>query len=65
MISSLARSLVRAGLIDEYRLLVHPVVLGGGLPLFSELKTPVDLKLESSTPFRSGAVANVYRPAHE
>jgi dihydrofolate reductase len=60
-----ARSLVRSGLIDEYRLLVHPVVLGRGLPLFTELKTPMDLRLERSTAFKSGIVANVYRPVYE
>jgi dihydrofolate reductase len=40
-----ARSLVESGLVDEYRLLVHPVALGRGQPLFSELATPIDLKL--------------------
>ena len=63
--ASFARSLVRSGLIDEYRLLVHPVVLGRGLPLFTELKTRVYLNLESSTPFRTGALANVYRPIRD
>jgi len=32
-----ARSLAAAGLIDEYKLLVHPIALGKGLPLFSAL----------------------------
>lgn len=58
-----ARSLVKQGLIDEYHLMVHPVALGRGLPLFSELAQPVDLKLVSSTPFDSGAMAQIYRPA--
>jgi dihydrofolate reductase len=58
-----AQSLVKEGLIDEYHLIVHPVVLGQGLPLFSQLVRPVDLKLVSSTPFDSGAVAQIYRPA--
>jgi len=57
-----AQSLVASGLIDEYRLGIHPVVLGQGLPLFSELRSPVDLRLVSMTPFRSGVVAAVYRP---
>jgi dihydrofolate reductase len=61
--ASFARSLVRHGLVDEYHLLVHPVALGRGLPLFSELEKPLDLKLVSATAFDSGAVAHIYRPA--
>ncbi len=56
-----ARSLVKAGLVDEYHLLVHPVVLGRGLPIFTELPEPLRLELLASTPFKSGAVAQVYR----
>lgn len=58
-----AQSLAAAGLIDEYRLVIHPVVLGRGQPLFSELRSPVDLRLISTTPFSSGVVAVVYQPA--
>ena len=58
-----AQSLVASGLIDEYRLGIHPVVLGRGQPLFSALRSPVDLRLVSMTPFASGAVAAVYQPA--
>jgi dihydrofolate reductase len=58
-----AQSLVASGLIDEYRLAIHPVVLGAGQPLFSKLRSPVDLRLISATPFSSGVVATVYQPA--
>ncbi len=58
-----AQSLVASGLIDEYRMVIHPVALGCGLPLFSELRSPVDLRLISATPFSSGVVAAVYQPA--
>jgi dihydrofolate reductase len=58
-----ARSLVASGLIDEYRLVIHPVVLGRGQPLFAGLRSPVDLGLISATPFGSGVVAAVYQPA--
>jgi dihydrofolate reductase len=57
-----ARSLIGTGLIDEYRLLVHPVVLGQGLPIFSDLRRPLDLALIESISFKSGAVAQIYRP---
>lgn len=60
--ASFAQSLVKDGLIDEYHLIVHPVALGQGLPLFSQLARPADLKLVNSTPFDSGAVAQIYRP---
>jgi dihydrofolate reductase len=58
-----ARSLVASGLIDEYQLLVHPVALGRGLALFSDLPKPLLLALVSTTRFKGGAVAHVFRPA--
>lgn len=57
-----ARSLAREGLVDEYRLLTHPVALGRGLPLFSDLPSAVDMELLNATVFRTGAVAYVCRP---
>jgi dihydrofolate reductase len=58
-----AQSLAASGLIDEYRLVVHPVALGAGLPLFSGLPKRLDLELRGTTLFRSGIAAHVYRPA--
>jgi len=58
-----AQSLVAAGLIDEYRLIVHPVALGRGLPLFSGLPRPLTLRLVSRVSFGSGVVGEVYRVA--
>jgi len=58
-----AQSLIAAGLIDEYRLALHPVALGQGKPLFCDLRNPFDLQLISMTPFRSGVVGVVYQPA--
>lgn len=57
-----AQSLAASDLIDEYRLVVHPVALGSGLPLFAQLPKPLHLELRATTLFRSGAVAQVYRP---
>ena len=58
-----AQSLIASGLVDEYRLGIHPVVLGQGQPLFSGLRSPVDLRLISSTSFDLGVVVAIYRPA--
>lgn len=60
-----ARDLVRHRLIDEYRLLVHPVFLGRGLPLFSTLEKPLYLKLVSSTILFTGIIANIYKPVKQ
>ncbi|MDP3492113.1 MAG: dihydrofolate reductase family protein [Hyphomonadaceae bacterium] len=60
---SFARSLVARGLVDQFVLGIHPIALGKGLPLFSDLAAPRPLKLVSSTAFPGGAVAQVYRPA--
>ncbi len=59
--TSFVQSLVHTGLIDEFWLAIHPVALGRGFHLFSELKAPLDLKLESSVSFEVGTLANVYR----
>jgi dihydrofolate reductase len=56
-----AQSLVAHDLIDEYRLLVHPVVLGQGLPLFSSLAVPRNLTRVETAVFGGGAIATVYR----
>lgn len=63
--AAFARSLVRFGLVDEYRLVIHPVALGTGRPLFSDLQQPMNLELVSVSPFRGGVVAQVYRPIRE
>ncbi|MDZ4777170.1 MAG: dihydrofolate reductase family protein [Alphaproteobacteria bacterium] len=57
-----ARSLVAHGLVDQLMLGVHPVALGKGVALFSELTAPMPLKLVSSRAFPGGAVAQIYRP---
>jgi dihydrofolate reductase len=59
--ASFARSLVAQGLVDQLALIVAPVALGKGLPLFSELAAPTPLKLMSSKAFPGGAVAQIYR----
>jgi dihydrofolate reductase len=61
--ASFIQSLVATGLIDEYRLLTHPVALGKGLPLFSALQVPLNLILVSTTVLGSGCVAHVYLPS--
>lgn len=58
---SFARSLVAAGLVDQFALIVAPVALGKGLPLFSDLAAPTPLKLMNSKAFPGGAVAQIYR----
>ena len=53
----LARSLVTTGLIDEYRLVIHPVVLGAGERIFD---APLTIEPMSTTVFSGGAVAHVF-----
>ena len=52
-----ARSLVATGLIDEYRLVIHPVVLGAGERIFN---APLTIESMSTTVFSGGAVAHVF-----
>jgi dihydrofolate reductase len=52
----LASALARLGLIDEYRLVVSPVLVGGGKPYLAPLGHPVSLRLVETRSFRCGAV---------
>jgi dihydrofolate reductase len=63
--AQLAQALLPAGLVDEYWLLVHPVVRGRGQRLFPEASTPVSLKLVESQPFSTGVLLLRYQPAPE
>jgi dihydrofolate reductase len=58
--ADLAATFRRLDLIDEYRLYVHPVVLGGGRPLFPESGQTTDLRLLDIQRFGSGVVALQY-----
>jgi dihydrofolate reductase len=60
--ADLASTLTNLGLIDEYRVMVNPVVLGGGRPLFKGIKDRLYLKLVSTKVFRSGNVLLCYQP---
>lgn len=57
-----ARALIATGEIDEYRLLVHPIALGNGLPIFSDLASALTLELVDQRTFPVGAIALTYRP---
>ncbi len=56
----LVHSLMGMGLIDEFRIIVHPVVIGGGTPLFQD-KSALEIALVESETFDSGAVYLRYR----
>jgi dihydrofolate reductase len=54
------RSLVATGLVDEYHLNTHPIVLGKGLPIFTDVESAMDMELLETKSFPGGIVARVY-----
>jgi dihydrofolate reductase len=60
--AGIIKTFVKWGLIDVYRISVHPIALGNGKPLFENLQTPLNLKLVKTNNFRSGVVQLVYEP---
>ncbi len=61
--SNLCVSFIQAGLVDEFRIMVNPVVLGKGHALFAGLQEKLDLKLIRARPFESGNVLLSYHKA--
>jgi dihydrofolate reductase len=61
--ATLVRSLLRDGLLDELRLLVHPIVVGTGTRLFEDEQEPIPLKLIESETFSTGVLYLTYGPA--
>ena len=53
---TLASAFIERGLVDEYGLIVHPVILGSGVPLLPALRHPIGLRLLGTRTFGSGAV---------
>jgi dihydrofolate reductase len=60
--SELCDALLRAGLVDEYRIGLAPVVLGGGNPLFKPAPEPLGMSLIGVRPLQTGCVILSYRP---
>ncbi|MBD1397584.1 dihydrofolate reductase [Pontibacter sp. JH31] len=58
--AKLITTFIQYGLIDIYRISMHPTVLGAGKPLFQELKGRIDLNLTGLNRFKSGVVQLIY-----
>ncbi len=62
---SIVTQLAEASLIDLYQIMVDPVGLGNGMPLFKGMKKKLQLKLTSTRAFKSGVVLLTYEPANK
>lgn len=58
--AELITTFINEGLVDEFRLSVHPVVLGEGKPLFTDVRERLNLKLADTRSFSSGVVQLIY-----
>jgi dihydrofolate reductase len=61
--ASLAAQLIANGLVDEYRLMIEPILLGGGKRLFPDDGSARGLELVSATTAATGVLICTYRPA--
>jgi dihydrofolate reductase len=61
--NQLVVDLMQAGLMDEFQIVVNPVVFGDGTPLFKGLQKKASPKLTNSRTFKSGCVLLTYQPA--
>jgi dihydrofolate reductase len=62
--ANLCTTLINLGLIDEYRIMINPVLLGKGIPMFRGLENRFRLELLRCTTFSSGNVLLYYKPAN-
>lgn len=61
--ASLITTFLNLGLVDEYRISIHPIILGEGKPLFIDIKQRLGLKLININKFSSGVVQLCYHTA--
>ena len=61
--AGLAASLIERGLVDEFRVFVNPVIVGGGTPFFPALDHRIDLELVETRTFGSRVTYARYRRA--
>ncbi|HYA85923.1 MAG TPA: dihydrofolate reductase family protein [Nitrospirota bacterium] len=59
---SIVSAFAQRGLIDEYRIMINPIVLGDGIPLFKGIKDRINLNLIKTRTFRNGNVLLYYQP---
>ena len=60
--ASLIKTFIRLGLVDIFRISVHPIALGCGKPLFEDLDKRLNLNLIKTNTFKSGVVQLIYGP---
>ncbi|WP_313891836.1 dihydrofolate reductase family protein [Psychrobacillus sp.] len=58
--ASLITTFINLGLVDEFRLSIHPVILGEGKPMFIDIKQRLNLKIVNTRTFSSGVVQVIY-----
>lgn len=58
---SIVTQCAEAGIIDEYQIMIDPVAIGGGTPIFNDIKHALELKLIKSRVFNSGTVLLTYQ----
>lgn len=62
--ADITRSFIEHKLIDEFRIILNPVVLGKGTPLFKMLAEPLNLELSATKTFKGENVLLIYRPMY-
>jgi dihydrofolate reductase len=63
--ATLVHSLVEADLVDEYRLMIHPVVVDAGLRMFPDVADMKLLRLTDARSYESGVAVLVYEPRED
>lgn len=63
--SDLAVTFIEQGLVDEFRIMVNPIVLGDGKPILQGIKTRLSLRLLKTRTFKSGNVLLYYEPEYK